>query len=54
VASVFSEFMDCEAIHVGGPNDQGIEVILVQGERHYVVQVKRRQLADAVESVKSI
>jgi restriction endonuclease Mrr len=46
--------MDCEAIHIGGPNDDGIDLILIDGERQYVVQVKRRAAADAVESVQGI
>lgn len=54
VGKAFSEAMDCEAIHIGGPNDDGIDLILVNGERQYVVQVKRRSAADAVESVQGI
>ena len=54
VASVFSDFMDCEAIHVGGPNDNGIDVILVKGERQYVIQVKRRSCDNATEAVSGI
>lgn len=42
VADVFRETMDCEAIHVGGPNDGGIDLILIQGDRRFVVQTKRR------------
>jgi hypothetical protein len=54
VASAFGNFMDCEAIHVGGPNDGGIDVVLVEGDRRYVVQVKRRQSGKQAESVKGI
>lgn len=54
VGKAFSEAMDCEAIHIGGPNDDGIDLILVNGERQYVVQVKRRSAPDAVESVQGI
>ena len=32
VADVFRETMDCEAIHVGGPNDGGIDVVLIVGD----------------------
>jgi hypothetical protein len=45
--------MDCEAIHVGGPNDGGIDVVLILGDRRYVVQTKRRA-GTAAESVASI
>jgi hypothetical protein len=54
VGDVFSEHMDCNAIHVGGPNDGGIDIILVDGKRRYVVQVKRRMYHDSVESVSGI
>jgi hypothetical protein len=53
VADVFSETMDCEAIHVGGPNDGGIDLILVEGDRRFVVQTKRRA-GTAAESVSCI
>jgi restriction endonuclease Mrr len=54
VASVFGEFMSCDAIHIGGPGDEGIDLILVDGNRKYVVQVKRRSRRGATESVSSI
>jgi restriction system protein len=54
VSSVFRDFMNCEAIHIGGPNDDGIDIILVDGDRRYVVQVKRRQSAHATEGVSGI
>lgn len=54
VGKAFSEIMACEAIHIGGPNDDGIDLILVNGEQQYVVQVKRRSAPDAVESVQGI
>jgi restriction system protein len=47
VADVFRETMNCEAIHVGGPNDKGIDVVLIEGERRYVVQTKRRTKTSA-------
>lgn len=53
VGDVFGETMDCEAIHVGGPNDGGIDLILVQGARRFVVQTKRRA-GTAAESVAPI
>jgi hypothetical protein len=42
VGDVFSEFFDCEALHVGGPGDNGIDLILLTGEHQLAVQVKRR------------
>jgi hypothetical protein len=53
VGDVFRETMDCEAIHIGGPNDGGIDLILVQGDRRFVVQAKRRA-GTAAESVSSV
>jgi restriction system protein len=54
VASVFGEYMQCEAIHLGGPRDGGIDVLLVDADRRYVIQVKRRQSSTAAESVSGI
>lgn len=53
VGDVFGETMDCEAVHVGGPNDGGIDIILVQGAKRFVVQTKRRAGTTA-ESVSAI
>jgi len=54
VGTVFSEFMNCEAVHVGGPNDKGIDIILIDGVRRYVIQVKRRQAMRQAEGVSGI
>lgn len=54
VGAVFGEFLNCEAIHVGGPNDEGIDVVLVNGDRQYVVQVKRRLSDSVTEAVSTI
>ena len=54
VESIFRDFMSCEAVHIGGPGDGGVDLILVHGPRRYVVQVKRRQSASKAESVKSV
>jgi hypothetical protein len=53
VADVFRETMHCEAIHVGGPNDGGIDIVLIDGDRRYVVQTKRR-MGGAAEGVAGI
>jgi len=54
VGAVFSEYMSCEAIHVGGPHDNGIDLILIDGNRRHVVQVKRRQSQREAEPVSGI
>ncbi len=54
VGKVFGEFMSCEAIHVGGPGDGGIDLILVAGDKSYVVQVKRRTSPTTAEAVSGI
>ena len=55
VSEVFADFMHCEAIHVGGPHDGGIDIILVNSAHcRYVIQVKRRSSPAAVESVSGI
>ena len=55
VSSVFSDYMACEAIHVGGPNDDGIDIVLIDGDRRFVVQVKRREhrcIAEAISGIR--
>ena len=42
VGSVFSDALDCEAVHVGGPGDNGIDLILLDAEEPIAIQVKRR------------
>lgn len=54
VGRVFAEFMSCEAIHLGGPNDGGIDLVLVRGDRDFVVQVKRRADPNSAEAVSGI
>lgn len=51
VGSVLGDFMDCEVIHTGRTGDGGIDLLLVQGEREYVVQVKRRGVPGRGEPV---
>ncbi len=53
VQSVWADHMDCEAVHLGGPNDEGIDLVLVDGETKYAVQVKRRS-TDSAEPVSGI
>lgn len=54
VGAVFGEFMNCEAINLGGPNDGGVDLILINGEHRYVFQVKRRASSKKAESVVGI
>lgn len=56
VARVFLESGQyCEVTHVGRPDDGGVDVILVEGDGvAWLVQVKRRESANAVESVGTI
>ncbi len=53
-AYVFRDFMDCEVMHVGGPGDGGIDVLLIQGAARYAIQVKRRLSLKTAEPVRSI
>ena len=54
MGKVFAEFMDCEVIHLGGPNDNGIDLLLVRGSHEYAVQVKRRatEKSEAVSGIR--
>lgn len=44
VGQVFSDFLDCETVHIGGRGDGGVDLILVEGDRTYAVQIKRRHV----------
>lgn len=54
VASVFSDFFQCEAIHVGGPADGGYDLVLLIGQQPALVQVKQRVSSETTEPVASI
>jgi len=54
VADVFKDFYNCEVFHLGGPSDGGIDLLLVNGNRQIVVQVKRRSKGKPSESVSLI
>jgi hypothetical protein len=53
VAAIFkANYKDCEAIHVGKPDDGGIDVVFVDsGERQWLIQVKRRENPQSSEGV---
>ena len=54
VGSVLSDFMDCEVIHTGRTGDGGIDLLLLNSDLQYVVQVKRRIVHNRGESVRAI
>lgn len=54
VGEVFSDFMECEARHVGSPNDGGVDLILVQGQNTYAVHVKSRAILDGSGGVRAV
>lgn len=51
VGSVLRDYLDCTVRHVGGPGDQGIDLLLVQGKNTHAVQVKRRLTSEKAEGV---
>jgi len=51
VGSVFRDHFQCKVTHIGGPGDEGIDLLLVyDGVVRTIVQVKRRLKQDGVES----
>ena len=55
VASVFSDFYGkCKAYVCGKSHDEGIDIILVEGDQPIAIQVKRRQKPGKVEPVNLI
>jgi len=56
VAEVFKlNFVHSEVIHVGRPDDGGVDVIFIDyGVRQWMIQVKRREKANAAEGVETI
>jgi hypothetical protein len=54
VGSILSDFMDCEVVHTGRTGDGGIDLLLLDGDTSYVVQVKRRisQHGETVSAVR--
>ncbi|MGF7018866.1 restriction system protein [Lachnospiraceae bacterium PF1-21] len=51
VASVFSDFYNCEAKVVGKSSDGGVDVVYIEGDIPTMVQVKRRKSLNKTESV---
>ena len=54
VRSVFRDFFQCEVHYVGGPRDGGVDLIVVQRDQPFVVQVKRRSHFGAAEAVSTV
>ncbi|MBL3601863.1 MAG: restriction endonuclease [gamma proteobacterium endosymbiont of Lamellibrachia anaximandri] len=54
VGSVFRDHLDCEVRHLGRTGDGGIDLLLIQGEKQTVIQVKRRSNKSATEGVAPI
>ncbi|MBK8211646.1 MAG: restriction endonuclease [Rhodospirillales bacterium] len=54
VADIFSDFFECDVVHVGGPKDGGIDAIVLDGNEQRVIQVKRREDSAHIESVREI
>ena len=55
VGSVFEDFLDCKAIHVGRTGDGGVDLVLIENQNAPVlIQVKNRQNPRKAEPVSSI
>ncbi len=51
VGSIFRDYFGCQVKHIGGPGDEGVDLLLAYGGRvKAVVQVKRRKNSSAIES----
>jgi len=51
VGSVFRDYFSCDVMHLGKSKDGGIDLLLIDGDKQYVVQVKRRSTSRSVEGV---
>lgn len=54
VGAVFKDYFDCEVIHIGKSHDGGIDLLMIDGNQQYVIQVKRRTCTNSVEGVQAI
>ncbi len=54
VGSVLRDYYDVSVQYVGGPGDNGIDLLLTEGEKKIAVQVKRRESPNSSESVSTI
>jgi restriction endonuclease Mrr len=51
VGDVYKDFYDCEVKHVGGPGDNGIDLIAIISDEPHVIQTKRREHTGHIEGV---
>jgi len=51
VGSVLKDFFDCEVKYCGGSHDKGIDLLVLESDRPFPVQVKRRTSPKKTESV---
>lgn len=54
VGSVFRDYFNVKVKYVGGPGDNGVDLLLTEGDIKIAVQVKRREKIDKTESVSTI
>ncbi len=54
VASIFREHFSCEVKQVGKSHDGGIDLIMIDADKQFMIQVKRRQSPGKIEPVKEI
>ncbi len=52
--SVLKDFFQCEVLHVGHSHDRGIDLLVVNSEYTFPIQIKRRSHPNATESVKTV
>lgn len=50
ICDVYRDFYDCEARHVGGPGDNGVDVFAVINDEPHLIQAKRRGRLGHIES----
>jgi len=56
VADIYrANFADAEVLHVGQPNDGGVDVLFIEsGGKQWLIQVKRRSRKSSAESVNTV
>jgi hypothetical protein len=51
VASVFKEYFNCDVEYCGGMYDKGIDLLIIQNDNPFPVQIRKRTQANSIESV---
>lgn len=56
IADIFrANYQESEVIHVGKPNDGGVDVVFIDsGNKRWMIQVKRREFPDKAEGVSTL